>query len=234
MNKTLLAGSIAIVVLLIALGAIAIREMIKNTPPEEKFLADQVEELKGENAELESQKAKDIVEIRDLNARVESLSASRPGGMEIEEKRKALAIRESELDRREKRLVRREEQLRLDRTKLDNEERDFYDERGHKVEEIGEAKQIKENHERMLARLGQAEERANNWLKAISAISILFFVGIIAFVAFLMYMAAKNKKIDMAMRTVESVSLSAHDRNLLMASLGGRIIDQSRDNDDEH
>ena len=96
---------------------------------------------------------------------------------------------------------------------------------------IGKAKLIIEKHGDMKDRLALAEERANNWLKAIYAISILFFVGVIALVAFLMHMAAKNRRVDIAMRTVESVNLSPHDRNLLMASLGGRIIEQPRDDE---
>ena len=143
-------------------------------------------------------------------------------------------MREADLDRREKQLVQSHEQLRLARRSLDDERQKFYNERGLKVEEIGQAKEIKENQERMIARLTQAEERANNWLKAIYAISILFLVGIISFVAFLMHIAAKNRRIDAAMRTVESVSLSTGDRNLLMASLGGRIIEHPSDNDSDH
>ena len=202
--------------------------------PEEEFLQRQVEDLKEQIAKLESQNQRDTIRIRDLNAQVEKLAAAQPGRLATEEERKALAVRESDLDRREKQLVQSHEQLRLTRRSLDDERQKFYNERGLKVEEIGQAKEIKENQERMIARLTQAEERANNWLKAIYAISILFLVGIISFVAFLMHMAAKNRRIDAAMRTVESVSLSTRDRNLLIASLGGRIIDHPSDNDSDH
>lgn len=232
MSKAILIGGIATAILLIVIlqfSGIGILSVFTTDSPEEERL----EELKQENAELRSQNKKYVVENRDLNAKVERLTAAQPGGLATEEERKALAVREAELESRENRLVRREEQLRLDRTKLESEEREFYNDRGLKVEEIGEAKAIKENHERMVAKLAQTEERANNWLKAIYAISIVFFVGVIALVAFLMHMAAKNRRVDMAMRTVESVNLSAHDRNLLMASLGGRIIEQPRDDEDE-
>lgn len=237
MNKTVLIGGIAIVVaviLVIQFSGIGILSLFQRDAPEEEFLQGQVEELKEEIAELESQNDKYAHQVKELEAEVQRLTNSQPGGAAAEETRQALVVRESELDGREKRLVRREEQLRLDRTKFDSEERAFYNTRGQKVEEIGEARQIKANHDRMVANLEQAQERANNWLKAIYAISILFVVGIIALVVFLMHMAAKNRRIDMAMRTVDSVSLSSHDRNLLMASLGGRIIEQPRDSDSEH
>ena len=237
MNKTVLIGGVAIIValiLVIQFSGIGILSLFQSDAPEEEFLQGQVEELKEEIAELESQNDKYAHQVKELHAEVQRLTNSQPGGAAAEETRQALVVREAELDGREKRLVRREEQLHLDRTKFDNEEREFYNTRGQKVEEIGEARQIKANHERMVANLEQAEERANNWLKAIYAISILFVVGIIALVVFLMHMAAKNRKIDMAMRTIDSVSLSSHDRNLLMASLGGRIIEQPRDNDSEH
>ena len=229
MNRALLIGGIAIVILLM-LSGIAVYDIFTPDTPEKG----RVEELKKEVAELKSQNAKYVIEIRELTAQVGRLADAQPGGMETEEIRKGLTARETELDRRENRLVQREEQLLLDRTNLENERRKFYNVRGLKVEEIGQAREIKENQGRMVARLAQAEERANNWLKAIYAISILFFVGIISFVAFLMYMAAKNRRIDTAMRTVESVSLSTHDRNLLMASLGGRIIEQPSNNDSDH
>ena len=248
MNQKLRFGIIAIVfavviviVITIALGGIGFLKLLDPADPEAITLERQVEDLKEKNVELESQNEKYIIEIRDLNAQVQGLASAQSGGMATEEKRRALAVREAELDRLEQRLVQREERLRLDRTKLESEQRNFYNDRGLRVEEIGQAKEIKENQERMLASLVQAEERAasaeelaNNWLMAIWAISILFVVGIVAFVAFLMIMAARNRRIDLAMRTVESVSLSAHDRSLLIASLGGRIVDQPGEDGGEH
>ena len=245
MNKKLIAGIIAAVVIsivvFIALGGIGLLKLLDPADPAAIVLESHVEDLKVRNADLESRNKRYVVEIRDLNAQVESLAGVQPDGMATEEKRKALAVREAELDRRERRLVQTEEQLRLDRTKMEDEERKFYNDRGLKIEEIGQAKEIKENHVRMLASLAQAEERAesaeeraNNWLKAIYAISILSIVGIIAFVGFLYRTATNDRRINMTMRTVDSVSLSARDRNLLMASLGGRIIEQPPDDDNEH
>lgn len=244
MNNKLVGGAIAIFVVMVvfvALGGIGFLKLWIPADPEAVILERQVEDLKSRNAELESQNAKYVIEIRDLTAQVRGLSGAQIGGMEIEEIRKALAVREAELDRREQRLVQTEEQLRVDRTKLETDERRFYNNRGLKVEEIGQAKEIKENHARMLASLAQAEERAasaeeraNNWLMAIYTISTLFLVGIFVFVGFLYRTATNDRRIDMARRTVGSVSLSAHDRNLLMASLGGGIIVQPPDDDSEH
>ena len=244
MNKKLVGGAIAIVVVMVvfvALGGIGFLKLWIPADPEAVILERQVEDLKSRNVELESQNAKYVIEIRDLTAQVRGLSGAQIGGMEIEEIRKALAVREAELDRREQRLVRTEVQLRVDRTKLEADERQFYNDRGLKIEEIGQAKEIKENHARMLASLAQAEERAesaeeraNSWLMAIYTISTLFLVGIFVFVGFLYRTATNDRRIDMARRTVGSVSLSARDRNLLMASLGGRIIVQPPDDDSEH
>ena len=240
MNKKLLGGMIAIVVI-IALGGIGLLKLLDPADPAAVVLEGHVEDLKARNADLESRNKRYIVEIRDLNAQVESLAGAQPDGMATEERRKALSVREAELDRRERRLVQTEERFRLDRTKLEDEKRKFYNDRGLKIEEIGQAREIKENHVRMLANLAQAEERAesaeqraNSWLKAIYVISILSVVGIIAFVGFLYRTATNDRRINMTMRTVDSVSLSEHDRKLLMTSLGGRIIEQPPDDDNEH
>lgn len=188
MNQRLFFGIVAIVfgiATFIALGGIGILKLLDPADPEAITLERQVEDLMARNAELKSQNEKYIVEIRDLNAQVQSSASAQSGGMATEEKRRALAVREAELDGMEQRLVQREERLRLDRTKLESEQRNFYNDRGLRVEEIGQAKEIKENQERMLSSLVQAEERAasaeelaNNWLMAIWAISIVFVVGI--------------------------------------------------------
>ena len=244
MKKKFVGGVIAIVVVMVvfvALGGIGFLKLWDPADPEAVVLERQVEELKSRNTELESQNAKYVVEVRDLTAQVRGLSGGQAGGLEIEEMRKALAVREAELDRREQRLVQTEERLRMDRTKLEAKERQFYNDRGLKVEEIGQAREIKENHERMLdtlkqadARAKSAEELANKWLVAIFAFSIVFIVGCFVFAWFWYRTNARDKRIETAMRIVERVSLGTHDRNLLMASLGGPIIEQPPDDSREH
>ena len=185
-----------------------------------------------------SQIEKYVVEIRDLNAQVNRQAGAQPGGMEAEELRKALAVREAELDRREKRLVQLREELRVSQTKLEGERRKFYSDRGLRVEEIGQAREIKENQERMLDRLKQTEERAeraeglaNRWLMFIFGLSVALAIGVLVFVAFLYRTYINDRRINKTMQAVGSVNLSTHDRNLLMALLGGRILEQPPDDD---
>ena len=96
------------------------------------------------------------------------------------------------------------------------------------MEEIGEAKQIKREYEYMRLSLEKYEARGNNWLKAF----FLLLVTFVGLVVFLVYMHYKNRKIDATMRVIESFNMSAQDKNVLIASLGGRLIEQSGDKDD--
>ena len=241
-NKKLLGGAIVvgiIVLLAFAFGGIGIEKLINPADPEATTLDRQVKELKARNAHLRSQIEKYIVEIRDLNAQVNRQAGAQPGGLEAEETRKALAVREAELDRREKRLVELREELRVNQTKLEGERQKFYSDRGLRVEEIGQAKEIKENQERMLDRLKQTEERAeraeglaNRWLMFIYGLSVALAIGMLVFAAFLYRTYINDRRIDRTMQAVgSSVSLSTRDRNLLMALLGGRILEQPPDDD---
>ena len=241
-NKKLLGGAIVVgiivLVAFIAFGGIGIEKLINPADPEATILERQVKELKARNAHLRSQIEKYVVEIRDLNAQVNRQAGAQPGGMEAEELRKALAVREAELDRREKRLVQLREELRVSQTKLEGERRKFYSDRGLRVEEIGQAREIKENQERMLDRLKQTEERAeraeglaNRWLMFIFGLSVALAIGVLVFVAFLYRTYINDRRINKTMQAVDSVNLSTHDRNLLMALLGGRILEQPPDDD---
>ena len=243
-NKKLLGGAIVVCIIVlvafIAFGGIGIEKLINPADPEATILDRQVKELKARNAHLRSQVEKYVVEIRDLNAQVNRQAGTQPGGMEAEETRKALAVREAELDRREKRLVELREELRVNQTKLEGGKRKFYSDRGLRVEEIGQAREIKENQERMLDRLKQTEERAeraeglaNRWLMFIYGLSVALAIGMLVFAAFLYRTYINDRRIDRTMQAVGSsvVSLSTRDRNLLMASLGGRILEQPPDDD---
>ena len=242
-NKKLLGGAIVVCIIVlvafIAFGGIGIEKLINPADPEATILDRQVKELKARNAHLSSQIEKYVVEIRDLNAQVSRQAGVQPGGMEAEETRKALAVREAELDRREKRLVELREELRVNQTKLEDEKRKFYSDRGLRVEEIGQAREIKENQERMLDRLKQTEERAeraeglaNRWLMFIYGLSVALAIGMLVFAAFLYRTYINDRRIDRTMQAVgSSISLSTRDRNLLMASLGGRILEQPPDDD---
>lgn len=242
-NKKLLGGAIVVCIIVlvafIAFGGIGIEKLINPADPEATILDRQVKELKARNAHLRSQIEKYVVEIRDLNAQVHRQAGAQPGGMEAEETRKALSVREAELDRREKRLVELREELRVNQTKLEGERRKFYSDRGLRVEEIGQAREIKENQERMLDRLKQTEERAeraeglaNRWLMFIYGLSGALAIGMLVFAAFLYRTYINDRRIDRTMQAVgSSVSLSKQDRKLLMAYLGGRILEQPPDDD---
>ena len=228
--KNILIGGIAVVVLLVVLlsfSGIGIKSIMENHDPR-IILRDQAQELNEEIEELKSKNEKYILENTNLKAEIQGLVSSQPGGFAMEEKRKGLVAKEAELERRERRLVGREETILLAEKRIAIQQQEFYEKTGLKMEEIGEAKQIKNDYEYMQRRLEESEERANDWLKIIYAISIVFFVGVFSLVAFLMHMATKNRKIDAAIRTIDSIDLSAQDRNLLMTSLGGRLIDPRR------
>ena len=141
-------------------------------------------------------------------------------------------------EQRPQRLFPAKEELRVSQTKLEGERRKFYSDRGLRVEEIGQAKEIKENQERMLDRLKQTEEcaeraegLANRWLMFIYGLSVALAIGMLVFAAFLYRTYINDRRIDRTMQAVGSVSLSTHERNLLMASLGGRILEQPPDDD---
>ena len=81
MNKALLVGGIAIVLLLIAFGGFGIMKILDPDTPEEEFLLRQVEDLKEQITKLESKNQRDIIRIRDLTAQVEKLARiSHQGG----------------------------------------------------------------------------------------------------------------------------------------------------------
>ena len=196
-------------------------------------LEDQLQEEKEEVATLKYEKDKLIAENRRLEAEVERLNSSRPGGGAVEEKRKALVEKEAALDAKEKQFSQREETIRLAENKVRKREQEFYERTGLKLEEIGEAKQIRKEYKNIQAARERAEERANNWLIYFSVLLVVFVAGVLFLVGFLAYMAAKSKRTDAAVRIIDSINMSSQDRRLLLASLGGRQIDQSTDEDDE-
>ena len=218
---------IILLIAIIQFSGIGIRSLFPGSDPED-ILTGQVGELKEEIAVLKSENEKYILRNTELQAEVQRLVASQPGGVAVEEKRKGLVQKEAELKDREKRLARREETIRLAEKKIATQQQKFYKNTGLRVEEIGEAKQIKREYEYMRLSLEKYEARGNNWLKAF----FLLLVTFVGLVVFLVYMHYKNRKIDATMRVIESFNMSAQDKNVLIASLGGRLIEQSGDKDD--
>ena len=180
----------------------------------------QITGLKTEIAQLKTKNEELINENKELTAQVARLNASEPGGAAIEELRKALTKKESELEHREKRIITREEALRLGEIKIDTLEREFYEKTGLKLEEIGEAKQIKREYEYMRENLEDAEAKANNWLIYFSGMLIGLFVCIVVLIFASMKYSSKNKQIETAWKIVESVDLSSNDKALIASSLG--------------
>ena len=199
-------------------------------------LEEQLREKKKEIAVLKYSNEKYDSENRDLVDQVARLNASQPGGAAVQEKSKALTEREAALNSKERRLSQKEEQLQLDEDELEKLQAEFYDKTGLTMVEIGQAKQIKEDakqrredYEDMRTSRDRAEERANNWLVYFSIISILFLACIVGMMFFLMNIAAKDRRVDGLVRLVDSMNLSVQNKKLLMASLGGHLIDHPRD-----
>ena len=216
--KHMLIGGISAAVLLIILSSffgIGIKSIVGSDDPRD-ILISQINELNQEIEELKSKNEKYVLENTDLKAQIQGLIASQSGGMEIEEKRKALIEREASMERRERRLVRREEATRLAEEKVSKQQQEFYEKTGLKVEEIGEAKQIKKDYEYMKRRLEESEKLANRWLIGIA-------VGIFVLVGFLIYTANKSRKIDVAMRTIDSIDTNTEENRKLLTSLDERI-----------
>ena len=203
------------------------------TSDDKTALEDQLREKSVRIAKLESENQKYRIENRDLNSEVARLSSSLLDGGVVQEKRKALAEKEASLKSKESQLSRREERIHLAEEKVEKQQKEFYEKTGLKMEEIGAAKQIIEEYEDMRRSRDEAESRANNWLIYFSIVLFIFVVLVIASVTFLMYMAAKNRRVENSIRLLDSIDLSAQDKNLLISSLGGRLIEHPGKNDDE-
>ena len=197
-------------------------------------LENQLREKNVRIAELESENHKYRIENRDLTAEVARLSSSLAGGGVVQEKRKALAEKEASLKSKENQLSRREERIRLAEEKVEKQQKEFYEKTDLRMEEIGAAKQIREEYEDMRRSRDEAEDRANNWLIYFSIVLFIFVVLVVASVIFLMYMAAKNRRVENSIRTLDPINLSTRDKNLLISSLGGRLIEHPGKNDDEN
>ena len=124
----------------------------------------------------------------------------------MQEKGKALAVKEASLKSREKLLSRREERIRLGEEKIEKQQKEFYEKTGLTMKEIGAAEQIKKEYKNMRISRDRAEDRANNWLIYFSIVLFIFVVLVVASVTFLMYMAAKNRRIENSIRLLDSIN----------------------------
>ncbi|NVJ66205.1 MAG: hypothetical protein HWE16_06930 [Gammaproteobacteria bacterium] len=158
-------------------------------------------ELKAENASLTS-------EVKDLTEQVARLSVQYPDGAIIEETRKALTQKATELKQREERYLRQVEELDIRQKKLETMKSQFYLDTGTKLEEIGEARQIKKEYVNLREELDRANERANNWLIFYALMGVCF-IGSIILMLYTSYKHSRNYQ------TLESVYKIASKQGLL-------------------
>ena len=233
-GRLIVAGLIIVTPIMIFIAGGSFSDFFNTTDTER--LEEQVREKKAEIAVLESRNQEYVLENRELVAEVARLNASQPGGAAVQEKSKALTEKEAALKTKESQLSRREERLQLAEDKVEKLQADFYDKAGLTMVEIGEARQLvkraaerREEYDDMRASRNRAEERANNWLIYFSIVSIVLLAGIAVMTFFLMNRAAKDRRIDGAIRLVDAMNLGAQDKERLMISLGGHLIDHPRD-----
>ncbi|MFK5948054.1 MAG: hypothetical protein QM500_04685 [Methylococcales bacterium] len=181
-------------------------------------------------ASLQEHNLKLTNEINGYAAQVARLNANEPDGMVVEELRKALTLKESNLQSREEQITKQEESLRLAVTKIDQLQRTFYAETGDKLEAIGEARQIKREYDNMSAALDVANDRANNWLIYISVL----FVGFVLSVFFVIFTGMKysrqNKDIDAALYALRTGEIDMQNKQVIAAALGKRLDFKDDDN----
>ncbi len=169
-------------------------------------------------------------EVNGYAAQVARLNANQPDGMVVEELRKALTLKESNLQSREGQITKKEESLRLAVTKIDQMQRTFYAETGTKLEAIGEARQIKREYDKMSASLDVANDRANNWLIYISVLIIAFVLSVFFVIFTGMKYSRQNKDIDAALYALRVGGIDVQDKQAIASALGRRLDFKDDDN----
>ena len=162
-------------------------------------------------------------EVNGYTAQVARLNANEPDGMVVEELRKALTLKESNLQTREGVINKQEESLRLAVTKIDLLQRAFYAETGNKLEAIGEARQIKREYDNMSAALDVANDRANNWLIYISVLIIGFVLSLFFVIFTGMKYSRQNKDIDSALYALRTGEIDVQNKQAIASALGRRL-----------
>lgn len=162
-------------------------------------------------------------EVNGYTAQVARLTANEPDGMVVEELRKALTLKESNLQSREGQITKQEESLRLAITKIDQLQRAFYAETGQKLEAIGEARQIKREYEKMSTSLDIANDRANNWLIYISVLLVGFVVSVFFVIFTGMKYSRQNKDIDAALYALRIGEIDVQNKQVIASALGRRL-----------
>ena len=178
-------------------------------------------QLLNKNTEIADLKASNenlVNENRDLTAQVSRLNVGTPGGAVVEELRKALTKKESELKLLESRLNKREQVIVSNETNLDKNKREFLHNNEEGLKSIGKAAQLKEEYEFMREKYNDAENRANDWLIFISILIVSFVITLFFTLHKSMRYSARGKQIDAALKIIGSSSIDNRDKKLVMST----------------
>lgn len=154
-------------------------------------------------------------ELREQNTRLQTkLAEHESGTYEKEEQQRLLDERKAALDSREQNLIdrevtaenhlsqrraemsselkSREEAVTKRELEMSSKEEDFYDKTNMTMEEVGEAREIKEQYENMRSERDAANATAEEWLKFVWYMSIALGVSMIACVSLLLVTLSKH------------------------------------------
>lgn len=183
----------------------------------------QISDKQQDIASLQAHNLQLTNEVKGYVAQVARLNANEPDGMVVEELRKALTLKESNLQSREGQLTKQEESLHLAVTKIDQLQRTFYAESGNKLEAIGEARQIKREYDNMSAALDVANDRVNNWLIYISVLIVCFVLSVFFVIFTGMRYSRQNKDIDAALYALRTGEIDVKNKQVIASALGKRL-----------
>jgi len=190
----------------------------------------QISDKQQDIASLQAHNLQLTNEVKGYAAQVARLNANEPDGMVVEELRKALTLKESNLQSREGQLTKQEESLQLAVTKIDQLQRTFYAETGNKLEAIGEARQIKREYDNMSTALDVANDRVNNWLIYISVLIVCFVLSVFFVIFTGMKYSRQNKDIDAALYALRIGEIDVQNKHAIASALGKRLDFKDDDN----
>ena len=234
--KQLALGVVGILVLVIAAYILIRPAFVDRDLVIEKRLEDEIAQKDREIRRLgkENRKLQDI--NKDLEVRIAEILREREDGLAVEETRKASREREArlnvlsdELDKRESDIAASEKALEDERRALEAERNQFNEDNKEGLIEMGRAKQMQEAYEDLRQQNNElkeerrvAENRANNWLKAIyggMAIIVLLIVATL-----ILYFKNKGRK-DSIYRTINYIEneteLDPRQKDFLVQDLHG-------------
>ena len=232
--KLLALGVVGILVLLIVIYILIRPAFVDRDLVIEKRLENEVAQKDREIRRLGNENRR-LQEVNtDLEVRIAEIQRESEGGLAVEETRKAVSEWEArlnalsdELDRRESDIAASEKALEDERRALEAERNQFLEENRQDLIDMGSAKQMKNAYEDLQQQNDElkeerriAENRANNWLKAIyggMAIIVLLIVATL-----ILYFKNRGQK-DNIYRTISSIEnapgLTEEQKTLLIQNL---------------